>query len=129
MSGVKHLGKEIVDGGMRLIDEEAAVYGSPAAVVLANGRMFEMIGKMADAVSADPIRRMAAHQMGRCIVGILYGADHRKVLERAMADLFAVSPVVDLQARRQEEIKRQSDGDEIERKIGEAIEGFREAAE
>lgn len=119
-----HLGKAIVDGGMALVAEDSLTYGSPADVVIAKARMFELIDTLAGKTNADAVRRMTAHKLGDLIVGILHSGDHAKVLSRAMADIVSVAPVVDLVVRREKRVEREEQGRDLERKITEAIDGL-----
>jgi hypothetical protein len=118
-----HLGMAIVDEGVALIEQDAAIYGSPAAVAVACDRMFAFVDELAAAASADPARRRQAHKLGELIVGVLHGGDRGKVTARAMADVVRAAPVVDLRSRVEQEQKRQDQGDEIQRRMEQAISG------
>lgn len=129
MSIEAHLGKAIVDGGMALVEQDAKTYGSPVDVVMSKARVHELVDYLAARSGADAVRRMTAHKLGECLVGILHSADHQAVLSRAMADIVSVAPVVDLVNRAKEEAERKAKADEIERQIQSGSDQGREPAD
>ena len=129
MSIETHLGKAIVEGGMALVEQDAKTYGSPVDVVMSKARVHELVDYLAARSGADAVRRMTAHKLGECLVGILHSADHQAVLSRAMADIVSVAPVVDLVNRAKEEAERKAKADEFERQIQNGSDQGREPAD
>jgi len=95
------LGQAVVNGGMAMIEADAALYGEPTSVLLAQAKTFEFIDAMAKKAEADVFRRLAAHRMGDLLVAILHGGDLATVLQRSMAEIARIAPIPTLTERRQ----------------------------
>ena len=94
------LGKAVVDGGLAMIEADAAHYGEPTSDMLAQAKTFEFIDAMAKKAEADVFRRLAAHRMGDLLVALLHGGDLSTVLQRSMAEIARIAPLPGLEERR-----------------------------
>lgn len=130
------LGVHIIEGGLRRVEDDTRLYGNAAAVVLANARLAELLHEVGQKSGADVFRRTLATKLGELAVSALYSGDFAAILERGIADIARLAPLVDLQERaanrEQAEANRKAAADEIERQINSAITDgteTREAAE
>lgn len=110
------LGQKIIDGGLRRVAEDNLVYGSAAAVVVANGRINNTLHEMALKTQADVFRRSIATKFGEMAVSALYGGDIQEILQRGIADIARLAPIVEMQTRQAETVENE----ELQRKIASA---------
>lgn len=119
------LGQSIIDGGLRRVEEDARVYGDAAAVVLSAARVDDLLHEIAGKTNADVFRRTVARKLGELAVSALYAGDVSAILERGIADIARLAPIVDLAGRK---ASREKAAD-VEQAFETALTGFSEAAE
>ena len=119
------LGQSIIDGGLRRVEDDARIYGDAAAVVLSAARVDDLLHEIGGKTGADVFRRTIARKLGDLAVSALYAGDVSAILERGIADIARLAPIVELQARKASRDK----ATDVEQSFEAALTGFSEAAE
>ena len=116
------LGQQIIDGGLRRVEDDARIYGDAAAVVLSAARVDDLLHEIGGKTGADVFRRTIARKLGDLAVSALYAGDVSAILERGIADIARLAPIVDLQGRKASREK----ATDVERSFAAALDGFGE---